>query len=211
MWEKSINNEYNDKESTSPGNELPNDLYELDTIDRLDDEIDPYEFHWDKEFLNFIKSSRFDKIYYISVYPYDIQKYSDIESVYNLLERYKKSAWLEKLQLVIFRKWENSYNTKEEVDKLISDYADKYVKDTKEIREKIMNVLKTQDTTSLSDEKTKERLIECFKKEPMYLRFLSNWGKYRYLIWWWRGPKAETWKHYIDVMENNWVNMINIE
>ena len=212
MWEKNINNEYSDEEKISHNNEIPHDLYEPDTIDWLDDEIDPYKFLWDKKFLDFVNSSWFDKIYYISVYPYGIQKYIDIKAVYDLLERYQRSAWLEKLQLVIFRKWEDSYNTVEQVDKIISDYADKYVEVTRETREKVMNVLKnTQDVSNLSDEKLKKRITKTLKTEPIYWRLLSNWWKYKYLIWWWRWSKAETWKHYINLMKNNWVNMIDIE
>ena len=207
-----MNNEFNTQENLSNNNELPSELYEWDVIDWLDDEVDPYQFHWDKEFLKFIESSWFDKAYYISDYQFNISKYKDIKSVYDLLSRYQNAAWFEKLQLVIFRKWKDKYLSKEEADGLISDYADDYILLTKDVRNEVINALKdSQDVTNLWDEKLKEKLIETLSKEPTYWRILSNWWKYKYLIWWWRWSKAETWKYYINLMKENWINMTEIK
>lgn len=217
-----LDNEYRDSE-ISVNKEawiwaLPEDLYKPDTIDWLQDEVDAYDFHNDEEFLDFIENSWFDKIYHISVYEHDIDKYKDIKSVYALLDRYKKAAWFEKLQLIIFSKWEDKYLSKDEVDKIISEYADEYLqsdeylKRKEEIRKQIIEVFKdSYDMSNLSDENVRKKLIEALNQEPYYWRILSNWWKYKYLIWWWKWTKAETWKYYINVLKENWIKMIDIK
>ncbi len=211
-----LDNEYRDSE-ISVNKEawiwaLPEDLYKPDTIDWLQDEVDAYDFHNDEEFLDFIKNSWFDKIYYISINPHNIDKYKDIKSVYSLLSRCKNSAWLEKLQLVIFEKWKDKYLSKDEADKMISDYADEYIMSTEKARKQMIDTLKeTHDVSSLWDEKLKKKLIEVLNQEPYYWRILSNWWKYKYLIWWWKWTKAETWKYYINVLKENWIKMIDIK
>ncbi len=211
-----LDNEYRDSE-ISVNKEawiwaLPEDLYKPDTIDWLQDEVDAYDFHNDEEFLDFIKNSWFDKIYYISINPHNIDKYKDIKSVYSLLSRCKNSAWLEKLQLVIFEKWKDKYLSKDEADKMISDYADEYITSTEKARKQMIDTLKeTHDVSNLWDEKLRKKLIEVLNQEPYYWRILSNWWKYKYLIWWWKWTKAETWKYYINVLKENWIKMIDIK
>lgn len=211
-----LDNEYRDSE-ISVNKEawiwtLPEDLYKPDTIDWLQDEVDAYDFHNDEEFLDFIKNSWFDKIYYISINPHNIDKYKDIKSVYSLLSRCKNSAWLEKLQLVIFEKWKDKYLSKEVANKMISDYADEYIMSTEKARKEMIDTLKeTHDVSNLWDEKLKKKLIEVLNQEPYYWRILSNWWKYKYLIWWWKWTKAETWKYYINVLKENWIKMIDIK
>ena len=211
-----LDNEYRDSE-ISVNKEawiwaLPEDLYKPDTIDWLQDEVDAYDFHNDEEFLDFIENSWFDKIYYISINPHNIDKYKDIKSVYSLLSRCKNSAWLEKLQLVIFEKWKDKYLSKDEADKMISDYADEYITSTEKARKQMIDTLKeTHDVSNLWDEKLRKKLIEVLNQEPYYWRILSNWWKYKYLIWWWKWTKAETWKYYINVLKENWIKMIDIK
>ena len=211
-----LDNEYRDSE-ISVNKEawiwaLPEDLYKPDTIDWLQDEVDAYDFHNDEEFLDFIENSWFDKIYYISINPHNIDKYKDIKSVYSLVSRCKNSAWLEKLQLVIFEKWKDKYLSMDEADKMISDYADEYIMSTEKARKEMIDTLKeTHDVSNLWDEKLRKKLIEVLNQEPYYWRILSNWWKYKYLIWWWKWTKAETWKYYINVLKENWIKMIDIK
>ena len=190
---------------------LPGDLYESNVIDWLQDEVDTYDFHSDEEFLDFIKDSWFDKIYHISIYAHDIDKYKDIKSVYDLLSRYKNAAWFEKLQLVIFRKWKDKYLSKEEADKIISEYANEYLRGSEEARKQVVDVFKdSYDVSNLSDKNVKKNLIEALNQEPLYSRIISDWWKYKYFVWWWKWSKANSWKYYIDVLKSNWVDMIEI-
>ena len=187
------------------------ELSGLNVIDWLQDEVDVNDFHSDEEFLDFIKNAWFDRIYYITVYPHDIDKYKDIKSIYDLLVRYRNSAWFEKLQLVIFRKWKDWYLSKDEADKFISNYADEYLINTEKSRKEIIDLLKdTYNVSDLWDEKLREKLIELLNTEPTYSRILSNWWKYKYLVRWWKWSKAEAWKYYINVMKENWIDMAEI-
>ena len=163
---------------------LPGELHESNVIDWLDDEVDSYDFHSDEEFLDFISNSWFDKVYHISVYAHDIDKYKDVKSVYDLLSRYKNAAWFEKLQLVIFKKWKDKYLSKEEADKVISEYADEYLEGSEETRKQMIEILRdTYDVSNLSDENLRESLTRTLNQEPLYSRILSGWWKYKYLIW----------------------------
>lgn len=205
-----FDNEYKDSE-VSVNEEswtwaLPEDLYEPDIIDWLLDEIDVFGFHSDEEFLDFVMNSWFDKIYYISVYPNEIEKYKDKKSVYDLLSRCKGMAWLDKLELVIFRRWKDKYLSKEEADKFISDYANAYLSDSEKARKEISNMFKDDyDVSNLSDENVRETLVEALNQEPHYSRIISNWWKYKYLVWWWKWSKANSWKYYIDILKHNWM------
>ncbi len=200
MWMEKMEDKKLESENDSI---LPKELSSTSTIDWLQDEIDVYDFHSDNEFLDFIKNSWFDKIYHISVNPHDIDKYKDIKSVYSLLSRCKNAAWLEKLQLVIFKKWKNGYLSKEDADKMISDYADEYIMNTEKARKQIIDILKdTHDVSNLWDENLKQKLIELLNTEPTYSRILSNW---------WKWSKAESGKYYINVMKDNWINMVEIK
>jgi len=191
---------------------LPMDLYESNVIDWLQDEVDTYDFHSDEEFLDFIKDLWFDKIYHISIYAHDIDKYKGIKSVYDLLSRYKNAAWFEKLQLVIFRKWKDKYLSKEEANKMISEYADEYLRGSEGTRKQMIDIFKDNyDVSNLSDENVRKKLVETLNQEPLYSRIISDWWKYKYLVWWWKWSKANSWKYYIDVLKSNWVDMVEIE
>jgi len=210
------NNDYNNSKSTINHinwiSDLPKELYESNIIDWLQDEVDTYDFHSDEEFLDFIKSSWFDKIYHIYVYAHDIDKYKDVKSVYDLLSRYKNAAWFEKLQLIIFRKWKDKYLSKEEADKMISEYTDEYLHGSEETRKQMIELFKdSYDVSNLSDENVRKKLIEALNQEPLYSRIISDWWKYKYLVWWWKWSKANSWKYYIDVLKDNWVDMVEID
>ena len=207
-------NEYYDSEITKEDwiSALPKELYESNVIDWLDDEINTYDFHNAEDFLNFINNFWFDKIYHISVYADDIDKFKDVKSVYDLLSRCKDAAWFEKLQLIIFKKWKDKYLSKEETNKVISEYADEYLEDSEETRKQMIEILKdSYDVSNLSDEKLRECLLSALNQEPLYSRILSDWWKYKYLVWWWKWSKASSWKYYIDVLKNNWVDMVEID
>lgn len=211
-----LDSEYRDSETSINEKSwiwaLPEELYETDMIDWLQDEVDAYKFHNDEDCLDFVKNSWFDKIYHIAVYPNDIDQYKDIKSVYALLTRCKNSAWLGKLQLVIFRKWKDKYLSKEDADKMISDYANEYLSSTEKTRKEIIDVLKdTYNVSDLWDEKLKEKIIESLNTEPTYWRIISNWWKYKYLVGWWKWSKAESGKHYINVIKDNWINIVEIK
>ena len=95
---------------------------------------------------------------------------------------------------------------------MISDYADEYIMSTEKARKEMIDTLKeTHDVSNLWDEKLRKKLIEVLNQEPYYWRILSNWWKYKYLIWWWKWTKAETWKYYINVLKENWIKMIDIK
>jgi len=67
-----------------------------------------------KEFLG-----KFDDIYYLSVSPFDIEKYKDNETIYDILKRYKHTAERRKLELMIFKTKEISEEEKQKIIKKV--------------------------------------------------------------------------------------------
>jgi hypothetical protein len=83
---------------------------------------------------------------------------------------------------------------------------------TEKARKQIIDILKdTHDVSNLWDENLKQKLIELLNTEPTYSRILSNWWKYKYLVGWWKWSKAESGKYYINVMKDNWIDMVDIK
>ena len=206
MWLNNWKLENSNIESQSSKSELPSDLYEKDTIDWLNDEIDPYKFKKDKEFLDFIKSAGFEKIYYISVYPRNISKYENIKSVYDLLDRCQSGAWVGKIQLVIFKKSKDKYLSEEDTEDLIAECVE-------ESRHDLVNSLEHSgfNVSELSNEEIKQKLFKLLHQEPWYWRLLSDGWKYKYLVGWEKWSFALAWKWYINVMKENWIDMITID
>jgi hypothetical protein len=58
---------------------------------------------------------KFDDIYYLSVSPFDIEKYKDNEAIYDILKRYKHTAERRKLELMIFKTKEISEEEKQKI------------------------------------------------------------------------------------------------
>ena len=201
-------------ESEKQDNKLPDELSEPNAIYWIHDWIDLSDFHGEEEFLGFIKTSWFDKIYYINVDSKNIDKYADIKSVYDLLARSKELIYGWNLHLVIFRRWEQSYSTaKQETDRVIWEYADERMKNNKEYREELVEALRNNnfDTSQMGDENVRKKLIEYLGNNPWFTRIFSDGAKYKYLIWWYsKYQPLETWKRYIDAVKRAWIDMVEV-
>ena len=207
--------EENTIKSEEQNKRLPDDLSEPNTISWLYDWIDLNKFRDENEFLKFVSSAWFDKVYYINVNFDDIEKYVNIKSVYNLLERYKELIRGWRLHLVIFRRWKDSYQAaKQETDKVIWEYADEWMTNTEEYRKDLIEALKREniDVSEMWDEVVREKLIKSLEDNPWFTRVFSDWARYKYLIWWYsKFQQIETWERYINALKNNWVDMIEIK
>jgi len=92
-------------------------LENLGNLGKIRDETWSYIFEWiyfDEEKLKeFLK--KFSDIYYLSVNPFEIEKYKDNPAIYEILKRYEHWAEYRKLEVMLFKLKEISEEEKQKI------------------------------------------------------------------------------------------------